>query len=130
MAQDKQPTVLIVEDQADVCSSLRVLLSLVGCQTVSASNGQEALDYLHDNSPPCLILLDLRMPVMSGVEFLHRRMLESALMAIPVVVCSGEVSGKHEAAEHGVDYCCKGSDPVEILGLVSRYCGVSFRQAC
>jgi len=123
MPVQSQPTVLVVEDQPDARSSLQVLLSLSGCSTALAANGQEALDYLRTNPPPCLILLDLRMPVMSGVEFLRRRSIESALSAIPVLVCSGELSGQHDAAEHGVEYCRKGADPLEILATVARYSG-------
>jgi DNA-binding response OmpR family regulator len=65
--------VLIVEDDEDVRESLMQILEDQGIATVTAKNGQEALDLLHDETVrPSLILLDLMMPVMDGWEFRER----------------------------------------------------------
>jgi CheY-like chemotaxis protein len=124
MSDETAPTVLIVEDYADTRDSLVVLLSLSGYRTAEAANGREALAYLRNNPPPCLILLDLRMPVMSGIEFLHRRNQAPALAAIPVLVCSGESGLALEAASYGaMAYCRKPIEPTELLSVVARVCG-------
>jgi CheY-like chemotaxis protein len=82
------PLVLVVEDDADIRDSLCRLLEDVGCSTVPASNGQEALARLRwtAHRAPCLILLDIMMPVMDGLQFLAERQRDAILQAVPVVV--------------------------------------------
>jgi CheY-like chemotaxis protein len=68
----KTATVLIVEDDSALNDAYRIILTATGDYTVaSAFNGQEALDYVNKNDEPDIILLDLRMPIMSGIEFLR-----------------------------------------------------------
>ena len=123
MVEGKAPSVLVVEDYADTRDSLVVMLSMSGYLTVGVANGQQALDYLHSNPLPSLILLDLRMPVMSGVEFLQRRQADPALAAIPVLVYSGGGALAQEAATYGVPaYCAKPGSPDQLLGLVASFC--------
>lgn len=64
-------TLLVVDDQALFRRSLEDRLRGDGFKVVSAANGLEALEFLEDTASPCLVLLDLMMPVMNGVEFLH-----------------------------------------------------------
>jgi len=82
--------VLIVEDEIDQRILVRDLLEMFGHVAATASNGQEALDMLSAGRPPCVIFLDITMPVMSGREFLRK--LHSgkypSLTEIPIVVVS------------------------------------------
>ena len=66
------PHVLIVEDDPDVREMLELVLQTSGYTTDTAANGQQALERVHERRP-CLIVLDLMMPVMSGWEFRERR---------------------------------------------------------
>ena len=66
MAQQK---ILIVEDESLLSEAYSTILDKQDYKTVAVFNGKEALDYLVDNDVD-LILLDLRMPKMSGIEFL------------------------------------------------------------
>jgi len=63
-------TILIVDDSATMLMSLKSSLSLGGFQVESASNGQEALDKLKGGLKPALILTDINMPVMGGLELI------------------------------------------------------------
>jgi two-component system chemotaxis response regulator CheY len=65
-------TILIVDDSATMLMSLRSSLSLGGFQVESASNGQEALDKLKGGLKPALILTDINMPVMGGLEMIGK----------------------------------------------------------
>ncbi len=68
--------VLVVEDDRDIREVLEEMLDAAGHHVLTASNGREALAVLDRVSGPCLVLLDLMMPVMSGFAFLeelHRR---------------------------------------------------------
>ncbi len=81
--------VLVVEDDPDIRATLCDALEDNGYTAVPASNGVEALDYLRGASArPCLILLDLMMPVMDGQEFRAEQRADRALADIPVVVIS------------------------------------------
>ena len=84
--------VLLVDDDEDVRVSLRALLVSQGYAIAEARDGQQALDYLQDNPPPCLILLDLVMPRMDGWEFLTLKAQDKKLAALPVVITSGTVA--------------------------------------
>jgi len=64
-------TLLVVDDQALFRRSLEDRLRGDGFRVVSAGNGLEALEMLEETATPCLVLLDLVMPVMNGVEFLQ-----------------------------------------------------------
>ena len=67
-----QAKILIVEDDIDLNSAYNTILSSVGYEVSSAQNGQEALDEIEKNGHPRIMFLDLRMPVMDGIEFLKR----------------------------------------------------------
>lgn len=68
----KQPKLLIVEDDVDLNDAYRMILSSAGYEVAQAFNGEEALKEIQQNGDPRIIFLDLRMPVMNGIEFLER----------------------------------------------------------
>jgi CheY-like chemotaxis protein len=70
MASDRPLTVIVVDDQALFRRSVQDRLRSDGYDVVSAENGIEALELLQVAPGPCVVLLDLMMPVMNGVEFL------------------------------------------------------------
>jgi CheY-like chemotaxis protein len=77
--------VLIVEDDAELSLSLRDMIRALGYDAICASNGREALARLRELTPS-LLLVDLFMPVMGGIEFLHVIKGEPRLSAIPKVI--------------------------------------------
>jgi CheY-like chemotaxis protein len=82
-------TILVVEDDAEIRELVAEVLVADGYDVVKAANGQEALDYLQTGSPkPCVILLDLMMPVLSGPELIEIMAEDHNLAALPVVVVS------------------------------------------
>jgi CheY-like chemotaxis protein len=94
-------SVLIVEDDASLRETLRMILEDEGYQTLEVGNGQEALELLETcKSLPRMILLDLSMPIMNGMEFRRRQLQDTRLAAIPVVVISA--SGRIEAETPGM----------------------------
>ena len=98
------PTVLVVDDDPGVCVMLEVYLSLEGFDVLTASNGREALRLLQDHQP-VVILLDLMMPVMDGVEFRREQAREPRLNAIPVLCLSARHDACQTAAQLGVAGC-------------------------
>jgi len=80
---------LVEDDNVDVMTVRRALKDLqVASQLVPAGDGEEALDYLRNNSnaKPRIILLDLNMPKMNGTEFLKIVKTDETLKKIPVIV--------------------------------------------
>ncbi len=67
-----EKTVLIVEDDNDLRDAYVMILQSEGIDTQSAENGQVALDKINTLGNPGVIFLDLRMPVMDGLEFLKQ----------------------------------------------------------
>lgn len=77
--------VLVVDDDPDIAEIVCELLQGEGHRTVTARDGQEALEVLAREKPDAVVL-DLKMPVMDGVEALRRLRSQPALAATPVVV--------------------------------------------
>jgi len=93
--QNSRPILLVEDDRMDVMTVKRAMRELdVANPLVCAANGEEALEYLRndDYDKPCVILLDLNMPRMNGIEFLEAAKADEQLKKIPVVVLttSGE----------------------------------------
>jgi two-component system chemotaxis response regulator CheY len=99
--------ILAVDDSALIHQMYKLFLSRYkNCKLVSAMNGVEALDKLAQEAEIDLILLDINMPVMNGLEFLQRVQKESAYKDIPVIIISTE--GKEEDTVRGLKMGAKG----------------------
>ena len=91
MPQSAPATVLIVDDSVDMRELLTHLLQSKGYSVNSRTNGEEALELLNSGNPlPAVILLDLRMPVMDGLNFLELQKKSTLLQNIPVIMMTAE----------------------------------------
>jgi two-component system chemotaxis response regulator CheY len=87
--------ILVVDDSQLIHSMYRLVLNRYGgCRLVDAMNGLEALDVLSRESNFDLILLDINMPVMNGLQFMEKVKKENIYRHIPIIVISTE--GKEE----------------------------------
>jgi CheY-like chemotaxis protein len=113
--------VLVVDDDPDSRDSMAQLLELRGYSAVEANNGQNALEILKTMPHfPCLILLDLTMPIMDGHEFLRQRARDPILSDISVVVVSGSLQSG--ATLEGVEaYLCKPVNIARLVRVVEQY---------
>ncbi len=115
-----RPKILIVDDELFNIDYLEQELEDTGYQTISASNGQEALDQVPDEQPD-LILLDIMMPLMDGFEVLRRLKNDLDARNIPVIIISANsdlqsiVNGITLGAE---DYLPKPFDPILLKARV------------
>lgn len=112
-------SILVVEDDDDIRSAIVDLLESEGYETESAVNGKEALEKLAELKP-CLVLLDMMMPIMNGRQFLDAVMKDSILAPIPVLIISA-VADKNNA-EGSVGFLKKPIDIDVVLKVVSQYC--------
>jgi CheY-like chemotaxis protein len=84
--EEHRGSVLIVEDDEDIRAAMAELLEGEGFQVSVASNGQEGLEVLEHLGKPCLVLLDLMMPVMSGEDFLRHLRENPSFTRVPVII--------------------------------------------
>jgi CheY-like chemotaxis protein len=85
-------SILLVEDDEDFRLGLAEFLRGEGYFVTCAANGHEALGHLRAGGvPPSVVLLDLKMPVMSGWDLRAKMLEDSALSSIPVILLSGAV---------------------------------------
>ena len=111
--------ILIVDDEADFVASLVELLEDEGYPVRTAANGREALEQLGSGSPPCLVILDLRMPVMNGNEVYAAMQERPNLASIPVLVSS---SSDVSQAPPGALFMRKPINPDRLLDIIRQFC--------
>jgi CheY-like chemotaxis protein len=87
--RSKKPILLVEDDYVDAMTVKRALRDIKVTNPIhTAGNGEEALDFLRNGKSvrPCIILLDLNLPKMNGIEFLKVAKTDDSLKRIPVVV--------------------------------------------
>jgi len=117
MADQGESVVLIVDDEDDIRETLGELVAHVGCTARGAANGAEALELLK-TLRPCLIILDLRMPVMNGHETWAALQQDPSLAHVPVVVSTSTP----DDAPQGATVLPKPIDVDAAFSLMRRYC--------
>jgi len=83
-------SILVVDDDPDNRLLLRAILEMQGHSVVEAADGEEALNMIRPSPPPDIVITDLTMPVLNGVELIKRLQAEPRTATIPVVVVSGD----------------------------------------
>ncbi|SEM82039.1 Response regulator receiver domain-containing protein [Nitrosospira multiformis] len=129
-----RPILLVEDDQVDKMTVVRALKEIhVTNPLVHRENGEEAVHYLQDpvSEKPCIILLDLNMPIMNGTEFLKAVKNDDKLKRIPIVVLttSEEQQDKINSFDLGVaGYMAKPVDYrqfVEVMRSIDAYWTIS-----
>ena len=115
---------MVVEDDRAIRNILVELLEDNNYQAVGAANGQIAIDTLRAaHAKPCLILLDVMMPVMDGWEFRDIQRQDPALSTVPVIVFTAHASIKDVTRRMGVDTVLrKPVDLDDVMSVVHKYC--------
>jgi CheY-like chemotaxis protein len=115
--------VLVVEDDDDVRTALIELIEDAGYPAVGAAHGRAALEHLRElGHSPCVILLDLAMPVMDGWEFRAEQRRDPALTTIPVVVISAYRERPSVTELDAAAYLNKPVDAAALLDVLRRHC--------
>jgi two-component system, LuxR family, response regulator FixJ len=115
--KDKIPTVIVVDDDDAVRTSLRLLLKSVGLPVETHGSAHEFLAAFDADRPGCLVL-DIRMPGMSGLELQAKLDEEHAIVPIVFITGHGDVPMAVEAMQHGaVDFIQK---PFRDQDLIDR----------
>lgn len=121
----KADLVLVVEDDDGIRSTLKALLEMEGYEVAVAENGEIGFRMLKTITRPCLILLDVMMPVMNGLEFLDimkTSPLHHMLATIPVIVVSAGMESSDVRPELTHGFLKKPLDIDVLLKTVARFC--------
>lgn len=119
MAIDEH-VVLVIDDDPDIGSGLRELLEDEGYRVVLQTNGREALEYLKAHEKPCVIFLDLMMPIMDGWEFRREQLSQPDLADIPVVVITA--ASDRTRSLSAVDVLRKPLAVDRVLDVAAEFC--------
>lgn len=116
--------VLVIEDDPDMREIERATLGCAGHHVTVAANGREGLEAL-ERVRPCVILLDLMMPVMDGLTFLEERRSRGLATDVPVlcVTAAGDEMTRHAMSLGARECIHKPADFDELCERVSHYCG-------
>lgn len=111
------PSILVVDDDTDICANVADILSDMGYDVDAAHDGQRAMQLITER-PFDVVLLDLRMPGMDGLECCQRiRTIRPGTMMI-VVSAYADGNAANEAQTLGVDVMAKPVDFPRLLGLI------------
>ena len=111
-------SILVVDDEPDIALICKLALNLAGYEVDQADTGQSALDYLADHSPD-VVLLDLRLPDLSGWEVLEKLREREQLAGLRVILFSAHASAAQSAVEAGcVSFIAKPFTPDDLVAHV------------
>ena len=119
--------ILVVDDSSFMHSMYDMVLRSCGnCEIVHAMNGQEALDELGQSAEFNLIILDINMPEMSGLEFMEKYRSSGLPTSVPIIIASTE--GTEGDTKRGLDagamaYLKKPFQPSDLQELVNGVLG-------
>lgn len=98
-----EPRVLLVDDDAIVRQIAKFVLNTAGYKVIEAEDGRAGLDYIRQGDPVSLIVLDLDMPGLSGLDVLEALRADRATMSLPVVVLTGAQGAEAKVMDAGAD---------------------------
>ena len=114
-----QKTILVVDDEATLRELVRVVLG-DGYRFVEAEDGEQALE-LARGEPPDLIVLDVMLPRLNGLEVLAELRRDEALKTVPVVIVTAWSHAESLAVSSGADhFVSKPFDPDDLKGPVEE----------
>ncbi len=118
MGVEQNYTVLVIEDDEDVRSLLQSVLKGGGFNVDFAVDGQEGLDIINSGNPPDLILLDIMLPFIDGLELLAKIQAQDDWADVPVVLLTAQDTAddiKQGFRAGAADYIVKPFIPGELI---------------
>ena len=120
--EPKKKTILIAEDEQHNMELATMILSMLNVRIIHAQNGQEAVDLFANNPDTSIILMDLKMPKMNGLE--ATRIIREGGASIPIIALTAQAmeGDREKALEAGCnDYITKPVSFKQLLEKVKEY---------
>jgi CheY-like chemotaxis protein len=118
-------TVLVIEDNTDQRDMLCDVVRSQGYTALGYQDGLEALGKIDGHSGLCLIIIDLRMPVMGGERFLEALKSHTQWRDVSTLVLTGDVDSANRLRKEGIQVLIKPYDLREILSYLKQSCSPS-----
>ncbi len=117
-----RPLILVAEDDQSNFLFLKVVLTKAGFQIIHAANGAEAVELCKSIENISLILMDIKMPVMNGIEATAHIKKFRAELPIIAVTAFAQTDDEYHILKAGCDeYMTKPVNPVELLASMNKY---------
>jgi CheY-like chemotaxis protein len=117
------PKIIIIEDDKDIRESMELLLDSEGYGVESFADGRAALARLHKSPEPCLVFLDMLMPIMNGWEFMEEfKKHPATIVPIPVYLCSASATKEDSKIMGCRGFIKKPFDLTLLIHIVEKYC--------
>ena len=123
MAEARAARLLFVDDDAELRTVMRMRLEAAGYEVVDADSAEQALGLI-DSARPQLVICDLRMPGMGGIDMLER--LQHTRPGLPVIILTGfgDIPDAVRATKSGaVEFMTKPVESKDLLACIERYLG-------
>ena len=114
--------VLVVDDDPHIRTLVCRVLAKHGYATMPAVNGEDALARMREHKP-CVVILDLQMPVVDGWEFRRRQLADPSLAHVPVICITGYYDEADVFRRSGVECLNKPLQLSDLLRAVDKACG-------
>jgi CheY-like chemotaxis protein len=114
--------ILVVDDDPTILRLVRLNLEVEGYDVLEATNGREALEAVKAHAPD-LVVCDVMMPVMDGLEVVSRLRRDDATATLPIVMLSAKAQDadiRHGRSAGADEYVTKPFDPQELLDAIGR----------
>ena len=124
---DKQPVVLVADDEEDIKVVLRMFLEAVGYEVVTAFDGLDALEQIKSTKPD-VVLMDIMMPVIDGIEVVRQMKATPGIRDIPVVMLTAAAQSDmvERAIQAGAaDYIVKPFEPEAVQRAIEKVLGTA-----
>jgi two-component system, LuxR family, response regulator FixJ len=116
----KNPLVMVVDDDSGIRNAMRALLKSVGLESMQYASAQDFLGAYQPSQPGCLVL-DIRMPGMSGLELQQQLNLRGAVIPVIFMTGHGDIPMAVEAMQHGAfDFLQKPFRDQDLLDRIQR----------
>jgi len=117
-------TILIVDDEADLVKVTMFRLKSLGYNVITGVSGKEALGLIKDNRPD-LVLLDLRLPEIDGIDICKAAKADAGLKDIPIVIFTASTNQiSEQAKEAGADgFLVKPFESGQLTAILNKFLG-------
>ena len=120
----EKPTILMAEDEEGTVILLKFLLARGGYTVVHAADGQQAHTMIDEMPPPALVLLDIMLPYLSGLQLLAHIRLKAEWQHVPIIMLTADSNERdiQQALAAGAnDYMVKPFNPRELIARLQRF---------
>lgn len=117
------PTALVTDDSPTIRNMISFTLRAIGVSSIEATDGQDALNKLEQGNSIDLLIVDLNMPKINGLELISLLRKNIKFKKLPIIMVTTETDKKKGLSTGANDYLIKPFKPQELQSIVKNYIG-------